>query len=46
MAIQCGLTAVELATFRAAGQPELSPDLGVEPIALAAAAFNETGGAV
>jgi NADPH-dependent 2,4-dienoyl-CoA reductase/sulfur reductase-like enzyme len=36
LAIRCGLTALDLATFRAAGQPELSPDPGREPIALAA----------
>ena len=37
LAIRCGLTALDLATFRAAGQPELSADPGKEPIALAAA---------
>jgi NADH oxidase (H2O2-forming) len=36
MAIRCGLTASELMTFRCAGQPELSPDPGMEPLALAA----------
>jgi NADH oxidase (H2O2-forming) len=36
LAIRCGLTAADLATFRAAGQPELSPDPGKEPISLAA----------
>jgi len=36
LAIRCGLKASDLATFRAAGQPELSPDPGKEPIALAA----------
>ncbi len=36
LAIRCGLTALDLATFRAAGQPELSADPGKEPIALAA----------
>jgi len=36
LAIRCGLTASDLATFRGAGQPELSPDPGKEPIALAA----------
>ena len=30
------LTALDLATLRCAGQPELSPDPGKEPIALAA----------
>lgn len=35
-AIQYDLTALDLATYRAAGQPELSPDPGKEPIALAA----------
>jgi len=36
LAIRCGLKASDLATFRGAGQPELSPDPGKEPIALAA----------
>jgi len=36
LAIRHRLTASDLATFRAAGQPELSPDPGREPIALAA----------
>ena len=36
MAIRCNLKIVELTTFRCAGQPELSPDPGKEPIALAA----------
>jgi pyruvate/2-oxoglutarate dehydrogenase complex dihydrolipoamide dehydrogenase (E3) component len=36
LAIRCGLTASDLTTFRGAGQPELSPDPGKEPIALAA----------
>ncbi|MBN2119807.1 MAG: FAD-dependent oxidoreductase [Candidatus Omnitrophica bacterium] len=36
LAIRCGLKALDLATFRCAGQPELSPDPGKEPIALAA----------
>jgi len=36
MAIRCGLTVLDLTTLRCAGQPELSPDPGVEPIALAA----------
>ena len=36
LAIRTGMTAGELATFRAASQPELSPDPGAEPIALAA----------
>ena len=36
LAIRCGLSASALAAFRAAGQPELSPDPGKEPIALAA----------
>jgi len=36
LAVRCGLGAEDLATFRAAGQPELSPDPGKEPIALAA----------
>ena len=45
LAIQHGLTALDLATFRAAGQPELSPDPGMEPIALAAAeAFGRLNG--
>ena len=46
LAIRCGPTAAELSTFRAAGQPELSPDPGKEPIALAAeSARAELGGA-
>ena len=36
VAIRGGLTAWDLATLRCAGQPELSPDPGMEPIALAA----------
>ena len=36
MAIRCGLKALDLTTLRCAGQPELSPDPGKEPIALAA----------
>jgi NADH oxidase (H2O2-forming) len=36
MAIRSGWTAMDLATLRCAGQPELSPDPGKEPIALAA----------
>jgi NADH oxidase (H2O2-forming) len=36
VAIRARWTALELATFRCAGQPELSPDPGMEPIALAA----------
>ncbi len=36
MAIRTGLTALDLTTLRCAGQPELSPDPGMEPIALAA----------
>jgi len=44
LAIRCGLTALDLATFRAAGQPELSSDPGKEPIALAAeSALAELG---
>jgi len=47
LAVRCGLTALDLATFRAAGQPELSPDPGKEPIALAAAAaYHQLHGAV
>ncbi len=34
--IRAGWTALELTTLRCAGQPELSPDPGMEPIALAA----------
>lgn len=42
LAIRCGLAALDLTTFRAAGQPELSPDPGKEPIALAAdTAYHE-----
>jgi NADH oxidase (H2O2-forming) len=36
MAIRCGLKVLDLTTLRCAGQPELSPDPGREPIALAA----------
>ena len=36
VAIRSGWAAGELATLRCAGQPELSPDAGKEPIALAA----------
>jgi len=36
LAIRNNLTAQDLCTFRSAGQPELSPDPGKEPIALAA----------
>jgi len=36
MAIRTGLTALDLSTLRCAGQPELSPDPGMEPIALVA----------
>ncbi len=36
MAIKCNLKILDLITFRGAGQPELSPDPGKEPIALAA----------
>ena len=42
MAIKYGLKILDLTTFRGAGQPELSPDPGKEPIALAAeSAFEE-----
>ncbi len=36
LAIRCGVKVLDLTTFRCAGQPELSPDPGKEPIALAA----------
>jgi len=36
IAIRCGLKVLDLVTLRCAGQPELSPDPGKEPIALAA----------
>jgi pyruvate/2-oxoglutarate dehydrogenase complex dihydrolipoamide dehydrogenase (E3) component len=36
VAIRSNWTAGDLATLRCAGQPELSPDPGMEPIALAA----------
>jgi len=42
LAIRCGLKASDLATFRGAGQPELSPDPGKEPIALAAESAFQT----
>jgi NADH oxidase (H2O2-forming) len=36
LAIRCGLSVIDLTTLRCAGQPELSSDPGMEPIALAA----------
>jgi NADH oxidase (H2O2-forming) len=36
LAIRCGLKVLDLTTLRCSGQPELSPDPGKEPIALAA----------
>jgi NADH oxidase (H2O2-forming) len=36
VAIRAGWNALELSTLRCAGQPELSPDPGMEPIAIAA----------
>jgi NADH oxidase (H2O2-forming) len=36
LAIRCGLSVLDLTTLRCAGQPELSSDPGMEPIALAA----------
>jgi len=36
LAVRCGLKVLDLTTLRCAGQPELSPDPGKEPIALAA----------
>jgi len=36
IAIRAGWNSLDLATLRCAGQPELSPDPGMEPIALAA----------
>jgi len=45
LAIKCGLTALDLTTLRCAGQPELSPDPGIEPISLAAeSVFQELYG--
>ena len=42
LAIRCGLTALDLTTFRAAGQPELSPEPSAEPISMASeAVFTE-----
>ena len=42
LAIRCGLKIIDLTTIRCAGQPELSPDPGKEPIAMAAeVAFEE-----
>ena len=38
LAIRCGLKVLDLTTLRCAGQPELSPDPGKEPIVLAAEA--------
>lgn len=50
LAVRCGLTALDLATLRCAGQPELSADPGLEPIALASEAilqkFYELNGGV
>jgi NADH oxidase (H2O2-forming) len=50
VAIRARWTAPELATLRCAGQPELSPDPGMEPIALAAEtmerALGQTGAEV
>ncbi len=48
LAIKCGLTALDLTTLRCAGQPELSPDPGIEPLSLAAESvferlYNRTG---
>jgi len=36
LAIKCNLNVLDLTTLRCAGQPELSPDPGKEPITLAA----------
>ncbi len=36
LAIRNKMTALDLTTIRCAGQPELSPDPGIEPISLAA----------
>jgi len=36
LAIRSRLTALDLATFRCAGQPELSPEPSAEPISIAA----------
>ncbi len=41
LAIRCGLKVLDLVTVRCAGQPELSPDPGREPIALAAESVFE-----
>jgi len=42
LAIRNEMTALDLTTIRCAGQPELSPDPGIEPISLAAeSAFQE-----
>ena len=41
LAIRCGLKVLDLTTLRCAGQPELSPDPGKEPIALAAESVFE-----
>ncbi|MBN1526411.1 MAG: FAD-dependent oxidoreductase [Candidatus Omnitrophica bacterium] len=41
LAIRCNLKVLDLATLRCAGQPELSPDPGREPIALAAESVFE-----
>ncbi len=36
LAIRCGLSVLDFTTLRCAGQPELSPDPGIEPLSLAA----------
>lgn len=42
LAIRNEMTALDMSTLRCAGQPELSPDPGIEPISLAAeSAFHE-----
>ncbi len=41
LAVRCGLKVLDLTTLRCAGQPELSPDPGKEPIALAAESVFE-----
>ena len=41
LAIKCGLTILDLTTLRCAGQPELSPDPGIEPLSLAAESVFE-----
>ena len=44
VAIRADWSALELSTLRCAGQPELSPDPGMEPLALAAESIDRMAG--